>query len=135
RGQIDSDTPAFPCCHGPLCSDNSVPPAVPVPKLHMAVERWAIADSAPLAILPARDSLLAEPRELPCDGFASRILLPPRQCAGDLFSCAANARRARPCARRDRGPMPRGRRLNVATRRGVRHETWSARNRRTRLAS
>src|SRR5689334_12066098 len=68
-GRFDSDAPAVPRCRGPLCSDNSIPPAAPAPKMHMAVERWAIAAGARQVILPARDSLRAEPQQLPCDGF------------------------------------------------------------------
>jgi hypothetical protein len=42
------------------------------------IERSAIADSARLAILPARDSLPAEPQAWPSDGFGLSILRPPR---------------------------------------------------------
>src|SRR5262245_27760243 len=57
KGRIDPDIPAVPRCHGPMCSDNSIPPAAPAPKTNVAVDRYAIADGARLAILPARDLL------------------------------------------------------------------------------
>src|SRR5262245_20063095 len=59
KGQIDFETPGVPRCHGPMCSDNSIPPVAPVPKMNDVVEHWAMTDVARLAPLPPRHALLA----------------------------------------------------------------------------
>ena len=74
---FESDIPAVPRCQGPMCSDNSIPPAAPAPRMTVALERWAMTDAAGLAVLPAYDALLAEPQELTCE-FRLSILRPPR---------------------------------------------------------
>jgi len=39
----ENDAPATPRCRGPLCSNSSIPPATPAPKIEVPVERWAVA--------------------------------------------------------------------------------------------
>jgi hypothetical protein len=73
-----SHDPAAPRCHGPSCSNNSIPPLAPAPKIEVTVERWAIPGEIGLSLLPESDFLLADARTLPCDGFGLSILRPPR---------------------------------------------------------
>jgi hypothetical protein len=70
--------PGVPRCHGPLCSDNSIPPAAPSSKIEVSVERWAIPGGEQLELLPHHDSWLADVRDVPCDGYGLSILRPPR---------------------------------------------------------
>jgi hypothetical protein len=74
----ESQAPAVPRCHGPMCSDNSLPPATPAPKIEVTVERWAVPGSVAFAVLPNQEVLLAESHDLPCDGHGLSILRPPR---------------------------------------------------------
>jgi hypothetical protein len=74
----ESQAPTVPRCHGPMCSDNSIPPATPAPKIEVTVERWAVPGSAILVVLPNPDVLLADVHDLPCDGYGLSILRPPR---------------------------------------------------------
>jgi hypothetical protein len=76
-GQADDQTPV-PRCHGPHCSNKSLPPAAPAPRIEMTVEQWAVWGDASLAILPDCESLLAEARAVTCDGFGLSVLRPPR---------------------------------------------------------
>jgi hypothetical protein len=73
-------TPAeqTPRCRGPHCSNNSLPPAAPAPRIEMTVERWAVSGGTSLTILPDCGSLLAETRVVACDGFGLSVLRPPR---------------------------------------------------------
>jgi len=74
----DAQSPSVPRCHGPMCSDNSLPPIAPLPKIEIAVERWAVPGSVGLNVLPSPGVLLAESHDLPCDGHGLSILRPPR---------------------------------------------------------
>jgi hypothetical protein len=74
----DRHDPAAPRCHGPSCSNNSIPPLAPAPKIEVTVERWAIPGETGLSLLPESDFLLADASTLPCDGFGLSILRPPR---------------------------------------------------------
>jgi hypothetical protein len=78
RGDATQQVPAVPRCHGPLCSNNSIPPAAPARKIEVTVEHWAVSGSDALAVLPNRDDLPADAHALPCDGFGRGILRPPR---------------------------------------------------------
>ncbi|MGE5193307.1 MAG: hypothetical protein ACM3U2_12500 [Deltaproteobacteria bacterium] len=77
-GGHETPTPASPGCHGPMCSNNSIPPAAPAPKIEVAVERWAVPGSPALDVLPIRDVLPADVHVSPCAGFGLGILRPPR---------------------------------------------------------
>jgi hypothetical protein len=77
-GGHETPSPATPGCHGPMCSNNSLPPAAPAPKIEVTVERWAVPGSAALDVLPIRDVLPANAHVSPCDGFGLGILRPPR---------------------------------------------------------
>jgi hypothetical protein len=70
--------PGIPRCHGPMCSDNSIPPAAPSSKIEVSVERWAIPGSARFELLPNHVSWLADVRDVPRDGCGLSILRPPR---------------------------------------------------------
>jgi|GEM_PF-6597944 len=74
----DMHDSAVPRCHGPSCSNNSLPPVAPVPKIELTVDRWAIPGETGLVSLPESDVLLAPAQALPCDGFGMSILRPPR---------------------------------------------------------
>src|SRR5262249_11227081 len=65
-------------CHGPMCSDNSIPPAAPSSNIDVSVERWAIPGSTPFELLPNPAAWLADVRDVPCDGYGLSILRPPR---------------------------------------------------------
>lgn len=69
--------PRLPC-HGPGCSNRSLPPAVPVPNVVVSFERWAVAsgDTPPDSV--SCNSMLAEPVDIVEDGFRLSILRPPR---------------------------------------------------------
>src|SRR5579859_5762921 len=56
----DLQDPSVPRCHGPSCSNRSLPPLAPVPKIEVTVERWAIPGDAGLPLLPESDFLLAD---------------------------------------------------------------------------
>jgi hypothetical protein len=73
-----SHDPTKPRCHGPSCSNGSFPPAAPAPRIVVTVEQWAIPDGTASSQSPQSSSLLADTRDLPCDGFGSSILRPPR---------------------------------------------------------
>jgi len=68
----------IPRCHGPMCSDNSLPPAAPSSKVEVSVERWAIPGSEQFDLLPSHSSWLADVRDVPRDGYGLSILQPPR---------------------------------------------------------
>ncbi|HEY2251047.1 MAG TPA: hypothetical protein VGH74_08295 [Planctomycetaceae bacterium] len=70
--------PAVPGCHGPSCSNHSIPPFAPVPKIEVTVERWALPGLPGLSLLPESEFLLAASQASPCDGFGLSILRPPR---------------------------------------------------------
>jgi hypothetical protein len=70
--------PGIPRCHGPMCSDNSIPPAAPSSKIEVSVERWAIPGSEAFDLLPSHSSWLADVRDVPRDGYGLSILRPPR---------------------------------------------------------
>ena len=70
--------PAVPRCHGPMCSDNSIPPAAPSSKVEVSVERWAIPGSTRYELLPNHVTWLADVRDVPRDGYGLSILRPPR---------------------------------------------------------
>jgi hypothetical protein len=70
--------PATPRCHGPTCSNGSIPPSAPAPKIEVTVERWAIPGDAGLPLLTESDFLLADAHAVPCEGFGLSILRPPR---------------------------------------------------------
>jgi hypothetical protein len=70
--------PGVPRCHGPMCSDNSIPPAAPSSKIEVSVERWAIPGGDQFDLLPHHDSWLADLRDVPRDGYGLSILRPPR---------------------------------------------------------
>lgn len=74
----DERTPARAPCHGPGCSQRSLPPAAPASEIQLPVERWAIgrAGQAPPSLSISR--LLVSRSELPADGFVPTILRPPR---------------------------------------------------------
>jgi hypothetical protein len=74
----ESESPVIPHCHGPMCSDNSIPPAAPAPTIEVTVERWAIPGNPILCVLPTRDLALASPQDAPCEGYGLSILRPPR---------------------------------------------------------
>jgi hypothetical protein len=76
-GQTGEQAPV-PLCHGPRCSNNSLPPAAPAPRIEMTVERWAVSSGTTLTILPDCESLLAEAHVMTCDGFGLSVLRPPR---------------------------------------------------------
>jgi hypothetical protein len=76
-GQTGEKSPV-PRCHGPMCSNDSLPPAAPAPRTEMTVERWAVSLGTGLPILPECEALLAEARVFPCDGFGLSVLRPPR---------------------------------------------------------
>jgi hypothetical protein len=67
-----------PRCYGPHCSNNSLPPAAPAPRIEMTVERWAVWGDTSLTVLPDCESLLAEAHVVTCDGFGLSVLRPPR---------------------------------------------------------
>jgi hypothetical protein len=71
-------SPGIPRCHGPMCSDNSIPPAAPSSKIEVSVERWAIPGSTLFELLPNHVTWLADVRDLPRDGYGLSILRPPR---------------------------------------------------------
>lgn len=73
-----SHDPAKPRCHGPACSNGSFPPASPAPRVEVTIEQWAIPDGSTFCQSPQTSSLLADMHEIPCDGFGSSILRPPR---------------------------------------------------------
>ena len=78
NGMRGTHDPAIPRCHGPSCSNNSIPLQAPAPKIEVTVERWAIPGHSGLRLLPESDFLLADPQALPCAGFGLSILRPPR---------------------------------------------------------
>ncbi len=77
-GNEQMPSPARPGCHGPLCSNNSIPPAAPSPKIEVTVEQWAISGGIELVTLPNHEALPADVHESACDGYGSGILRPPR---------------------------------------------------------
>jgi hypothetical protein len=70
--------PTFPRCHGPMCSDNSIPPAAPSSKMEVSVEQWAVPGGIDLDVPQDRDVLAVELHVSPCEGFGMGILRPPR---------------------------------------------------------
>jgi hypothetical protein len=70
--------PGTPRCHGPMCSENSIPPAAPSSEIEVSVERWAIPGSDQLEMLPSHSSWLADVRDVPRDGYGLSILRPPK---------------------------------------------------------
>jgi hypothetical protein len=74
----ESQAPTVPNCHGPMCSNNSIPPVAPAPKVEVTVERWALPGGATLIFLSNRDVVLADARAFPYDGYGLSILRPPR---------------------------------------------------------
>jgi hypothetical protein len=70
--------PGTPRCHGPMCSNNSIPPAAPSSKIEVSVERWALPGSEVFDLLPHHDSWLADVRDVPRDGYGLSVLRPPR---------------------------------------------------------
>jgi hypothetical protein len=78
NGAPGTHDPATPRCHGPSCSNNSIPLQAPAPKIEVTVERWAIPCQEGIPLLVESDFLLAEAQALPCAGFGLSILRPPR---------------------------------------------------------
>jgi|SRR5579863_2772560 len=76
--RLGTHDPTVPRCHGPSCSNRSIPPLAPAPKIEVTVERWAISGQTGPSLLPESDLLLADVQALPCDGFGLSILRPPR---------------------------------------------------------
>jgi hypothetical protein len=65
-------------CHGPGCSDGSVPPQAPSPGTTVSIDRWALAPGDTLPNPVSCSNVLAEPPQIVTDGFCLSILRPPR---------------------------------------------------------
>ena len=65
-------------CHGPNCSNGSVPPLAPTSVTTDSVDRWILTpnDAPPKTV--SSPNLLAEPPHVVADGFHLSILRPPR---------------------------------------------------------
>ncbi|MSR56269.1 MAG: hypothetical protein EXS05_01170 [Planctomycetaceae bacterium] len=70
--------PARPACRGPHCSDGSMPPSAPMPKINVSIDRWACQAGEYCPSLVSTSSLFAEPREFVAEAFGLSILRPPR---------------------------------------------------------
>jgi len=73
----DHGAPHRPC-HGPRCSDGSIPPVAPVPGAVVSVDQWAVSPRDALPNIVSCDNMLAEPLDLVAAGFRLSILRPPR---------------------------------------------------------
>ncbi len=76
--RLKPHAPAVPRCHGPMCSDNSTPPAAPTPKIGITIEHGANSGGTRLAVLDRSEVLIGDARVFPSDGFELSILRPPR---------------------------------------------------------
>jgi len=76
--EYSSPARRIPRCSGPQCSDGSIPPAAPAPKLQSTLERWACSLSTALADPLQSSSLFAEPDVIVAQGPGLSILRPPR---------------------------------------------------------
>jgi hypothetical protein len=78
--EVDESVPArrVPLCHGPSCSNDSVPPAAPAPKDHSTIDRWACtAHAIHIDVNPSSQSF-ADPDAVQLSGVGLSILRPPR---------------------------------------------------------
>lgn len=67
-----------PTCRGTHCSDGSIPPVAPTPKLQSTLERWACSLSSELADPIQSSSFFSEPDVVLTQGTGLSILRPPR---------------------------------------------------------
>jgi hypothetical protein len=65
-------------CHGPGCSNGSIPPEAPVPVVIVSIDRWAMAPGHAAPEIESCCTMLAEPFGFVPDGFRLSILRPPR---------------------------------------------------------
>jgi len=65
-------------CHGPTCSNGSMPPAAPVPSEPVSSDQWACTLSHGVALPDATSSLLPLSDVEPSDGCGLSIIRPPR---------------------------------------------------------
>lgn len=65
-------------CHGPTCSNGSMPPAAPVPSEPVSTDQWACTLSHGVALPDATSSLLPLSDVEPSDGCGLSIIRPPR---------------------------------------------------------
>lgn len=65
-------------CHGPGCSDGSIPAEAPVRGVVVSIDRWAMAPGDTLPDCVCCNNMLAEPFDFVADGFRLSILRPPR---------------------------------------------------------
>jgi hypothetical protein len=65
-------------CHGPGCSNNSLPPQAPVPTVVVSIERGALAPNDTPHVIDGCDDMLAESVDLVVDGYRLSIFRPPR---------------------------------------------------------
>jgi hypothetical protein len=75
---VTGDRTPHPPCHGPGCSNGSLPSPAPVPTVVVSMERGALAPADRPSVVICRSNMLAEPADLIVDGFRSSILRPPR---------------------------------------------------------
>ena len=73
-----TEQPGRPTCSGPMCSNNSLPPVAPTPRIEVVIEQWAIPVVEATRQIPPMCSFLADSREIGSDGVGLRILRPPR---------------------------------------------------------
>lgn len=65
-------------CHGPGCSNGSVPPTAPSRGATESIERWAHTPAETLPNPVSSPNALGEPIYIPAPGFHLSILRPPR---------------------------------------------------------
>lgn len=68
----------LPTCQGPHCSNNSVPPPAPAPKIESTLERWACSTAANIVDSHQSSGVFAEPDVVLTPGIGLSILRPPR---------------------------------------------------------
>ncbi len=71
-------SPPLQPCHGPGCSDGSIPPQVPTPGTTDSIDRWGLTPNDTLPNLVSCSNVLAEPLDIVPYGFRLSILRPPR---------------------------------------------------------
>jgi hypothetical protein len=76
-GRADHSRPYQPC-HGPGCSNGSIPPQAPIPTTTDSIERWALTPNDKFPNLTSCSNVLPEPLDNVTDGFRVSILRPPR---------------------------------------------------------
>jgi hypothetical protein len=71
-------SPPHRACHGPGCSNGSVPPQAPAPSTTVSIDRWALAPGDTLPTPVSCSHVLVQSLPIVTDGFRLSILRPPR---------------------------------------------------------